>query len=189
MARLLIVGCGCRGRALGRELRADGHAVRGTTRDPGRAATIEADGLEAWVADPARIATLTEALDAVTVLCWLLGSAQGDDVAVGALHGPRLQRMLEETVDTTVRGVVYEASGSVADEHLAGGEAIVRGAHETWSIPVALLRRDAGDGHDAWLSEAVSVVRGLLGGAGAGRPSHRVCSSITLPAGKQVKSD
>jgi len=164
VARLLIVGCGCRGRELGRALRADGHAVRGTTRDPGRTAGIEAGGMEAWVGDPARIATLTDALDGVTVLCWLLGSAQGDDQAVGALHGPRLQRMLEETVDTTVRGVVYEASGSVADEHLRGGTAIVRQAHETWSIPVALLRRDPAAGQDAWLSDATGAVRGLLEG-------------------------
>ena len=37
VARVLIVGCGCRGQALARELRAAGHAVRGTTRDPARA--------------------------------------------------------------------------------------------------------------------------------------------------------
>lgn len=161
---MLIVGCGCRGQALGRVLRGDGHAVRGTTRRGGARAGIEASGLEAWVGDPARIATLTEALEAVTVLCWLLGSAQGDHEALGALHGARLQRMLEETVDTTVRGVVYEAAGSVAGEHLAAGAAIVRRAHETWSIPVALLRRDPAAGHDAWLSAAATSIRGLLDG-------------------------
>ena len=32
VARVLIVPCGCRGQALARELRAAGHAVRGTTR-------------------------------------------------------------------------------------------------------------------------------------------------------------
>ena len=34
MARVLIVPCGCRGRALAAELAAAGHAVRGTTRSP-----------------------------------------------------------------------------------------------------------------------------------------------------------
>ena len=32
MARALIVGCGCRGRLLGKELLAQGWAVRGTSR-------------------------------------------------------------------------------------------------------------------------------------------------------------
>ena len=34
MARVLIVPCGCRGRALAARLAAAGHVVRGTTRDP-----------------------------------------------------------------------------------------------------------------------------------------------------------
>jgi Trk K+ transport system NAD-binding subunit len=43
LARVLIVGCGCRGVVLARSLLADGHAVRGTTRRPERAAVIETD--------------------------------------------------------------------------------------------------------------------------------------------------
>jgi 3-hydroxyisobutyrate dehydrogenase-like beta-hydroxyacid dehydrogenase len=46
LARVLIVGCGCRGQALARELRAAGHAVRGTTRDAGKVAAIAAAGAE-----------------------------------------------------------------------------------------------------------------------------------------------
>ena len=38
---MLIVGCGCRGRALAADLIAAGQAVRGTTRDPGRIEQIE----------------------------------------------------------------------------------------------------------------------------------------------------
>jgi Trk K+ transport system NAD-binding subunit len=41
LARCLIIGCGCRGRMLARELVKDGHAVRGTTRDRARLAAIE----------------------------------------------------------------------------------------------------------------------------------------------------
>ncbi|HEX5146304.1 MAG TPA: hypothetical protein VFV85_04720, partial [Conexibacter sp.] len=66
MARVLIVGCGCRGQALARELRARGHAVRGTTRDEAGRAAIEAAGAEAWIGDPDRIATISYALDGVT---------------------------------------------------------------------------------------------------------------------------
>ena len=74
MARVLIVGCGCRGQALARDLRAAGHAVRGTTRDPGKAAAIAATGAEPYVGDPDRVATLMEALTGVTIVCWLMGT-------------------------------------------------------------------------------------------------------------------
>ena len=124
MARVLIVGCGCRGQALTRELTQAGHAVRGTTRDPARAEAIAAAGAEPYVGDPDRIATLMEALHGVTVVCWLLGP-----VAVPELHGPRLRMLLEKLVDTHVRGFVYERG-------TPEGERIARAAAETWHIPV-----------------------------------------------------
>ena len=34
-------------------------------------------------------------------------------MTVAALHGSRLAMMLTQTIDTTVRGIVYEAAGSV----------------------------------------------------------------------------
>src|SRR5919202_6911138 len=100
MARVLIVGCGCRGRELGRALVERGHAVRGTSRsDAGRAA-IEADGLEGVVADPNRLATLLPQLHGVSALCWLLGTADEP-----ALNRERFATLLETLVDTHVRGV------------------------------------------------------------------------------------
>ncbi|HKG37769.1 MAG TPA: NAD(P)-binding domain-containing protein, partial [Conexibacter sp.] len=95
MARVLIVGCGCRGQSLARALRAQGHAVRGTTRTEGRRAEIEAAGAEVWVGDPDRIATISYALADVTILCWLMGSAEGPDEKIAALHGSRLRMLLE----------------------------------------------------------------------------------------------
>ncbi|HWF35957.1 MAG TPA: hypothetical protein VG295_11300, partial [Solirubrobacteraceae bacterium] len=77
MARILIVGCGCRGQQLAGELRAAGHAVRGTTRDPGRQPAIEAAGAEPFVADPDRVGTLIPAFAGVAVMCLLLASAAG----------------------------------------------------------------------------------------------------------------
>jgi hypothetical protein len=50
-----------------------------------------------------------------------MGSAMGGPETVGALHGPRLERVLEKLVDTPVRGFVYEAAGSVPPEHLERG--------------------------------------------------------------------
>ena len=69
MARVLIVGCGCRGQALARDLVAAGHAVRGTTRSEDRTAAIAEAGAEPYVGDPDRIGTLMGALSGVTIVC------------------------------------------------------------------------------------------------------------------------
>jgi uncharacterized protein YbjT (DUF2867 family) len=141
VARVLIVGCGCRGQALARDLVAAGHAVRGTTRSQERAAAIAAAGAEPYVGDPDRIGTLMGALAGVTVVCWLLGDAPDPD-----LHGGRLRMLFEKLVDTPVRGVVYERA--------ADGEAIARDAAERWRIPVEII--DPG-------GDARSAVDRLLG--------------------------
>src|SRR3954469_16146573 len=140
LARVLIVGCGCRGRALAAALLADGHAVRGTTRDPARLAEIEAAGVEAVEADPDRLGTLMTQLAGVTLVCWLLGSAEGDNVA--ELHGPRLETLLERLVDTPVRGIVYEGAGSVDAELLRAGAAAVLRAAERWRMPAQVVETD-----------------------------------------------
>ena len=127
MARVLIVGCGCRGRSLARALVADGHAVRGTTRDPQRAAAIAGAGAEPYVGDPDRIGTLMGALTGVTVICWLLGGVPAPE-----LHDGRLRMLFEKLVDTPVRGVVYERGSPV-------GEAIARDAAERWQMPVEVI--------------------------------------------------
>jgi uncharacterized protein YbjT (DUF2867 family) len=125
MARVLIVGCGCRGRALARDLVAAGYAVRGTTRDPAKRDAIAAAGAEPYVGDPDRIATLMEALTGVAVVCWLLGT-----VPVPDLHGPRLRMLFEKLVDTPVRGVVYEG---------LDGAPIAREAGARWHIPLEVV--------------------------------------------------
>jgi NAD(P)-dependent dehydrogenase (short-subunit alcohol dehydrogenase family) len=144
VARVLIVGCGCRGAALARSLLDDGHAVRGTTRRPERAAELVADGIEPWVGDPDRVGSLVNAQDNVTVLCWLLGR-----VASPALHGPRLRMMLEKTVDTMVRAVAYEPP---ADPVLrTQGLAVLDDAARRWEIPVAVIDGDPRPAVDALL--------------------------------------
>jgi nucleoside-diphosphate-sugar epimerase len=162
VARVLIVGCGCRGRSLARELVAAGHAVRGTTRDPARREAIAAAGAEPYVGDPDRIATLMEGLTGVTVVCWLMGSASGDPEKVFALHDGRLRMLWEKLVDTPVRGVVYEAAGSVDPAALVRGEAVARVAHETWRIPLEYVHADPSD-DAAWLAGARTAVDRLLG--------------------------
>jgi nucleoside-diphosphate-sugar epimerase len=159
LARVLVVGCGCRGQALARELLRAGHAVRGTTRRTERLAEIEAAGAEAVVADPDRLGTLVTNLHGVSLVCWLMGTAAGETSA--GVHGPRLRTLLERLVDTPVRGVVYEAAGSVAPELLASGAAAVREASSTWNMPAELVVADPSD-RAAWLAATTAAVERLL---------------------------
>jgi hypothetical protein len=168
--RALMIGGGCRGLQLARRLVADGHAARVVTRHESRRAEIEAAGAQCVIGDPDRIGTLRYALDNVTVLLWLLGTASGDPDRVRALHDTRLEFMLERTIDTTVRGVVYEAAGTVAPEVLATGEAHAQRMCARNEIPLVVVRSDAG--HErGWLDEVHRAIDALLA---ADRPIRSV---------------
>ncbi|HEY2570680.1 MAG TPA: hypothetical protein VGI27_04365 [Solirubrobacteraceae bacterium] len=193
MARILIVGGGCRGRRFAARMVEHGHALRVTTRSEHGRAAIEACGAECWIGTPDRLATLRGALENVTIACWMLAGASGqpDDVAV--LHSSRLQFFLGQAIDTTVRGFLYDAwpagggfggsgdSGGlrgVSCEVLAGGERIVRSLTQLNAIPVAVLDPETSRGEvaagaagprkrdddDAWVDAACAAVDSLLGG-------------------------
>ncbi|CAN5609348.1 hypothetical protein BH20ACT19_BH20ACT19_01110 [soil metagenome] len=158
---MLIVGCGCRGRELATALVADGRAVRGTSRSEVGRAAIEEAGFEGVVADPDRPGTVLTAVEGVSLAVWLMGSATGSAAQLAALHGPRLETLLERLVDTHVRGFVYEAHGSVDPRLLDGGAAAVRSAAATWSIPVQVAGADPGD-RKAWLATMRAAVAEAL---------------------------
>lgn len=162
MARALIVGCGCRGRELGARLRERDWQVRGTSRSAKGVAAIESAALEAASADPDRPGTVLELSGDVTVVVWLLGSARGGPELIAAIHGPRLERLLEKLVDSPVRGFAYEAAGRVEESHLRGGWEIVERAAETWRIPVVALEDDREA--DGWAERAAGAVAGLVAG-------------------------
>ena len=161
MARALIVGCGCRGRALGGRLAAEGWSLRGTTRDPEHVADIEAAGIEAAVADPQRPGTLLDLVGDVTVVHWLLATAQAEPEVIAAIHGARLGALLERLVDTPVRGFVYEAAGDVERQHLQRGAGLVRSAAKTWRIPVEVVDSDPAD-LDPWLEAMTAATQRLV---------------------------
>jgi hypothetical protein len=146
--RVLLVGGGRPGLALTRTLSADGHAVRFVTRHEGFRAEIEAAGGECYIGDPDRIGSLRYGLDNVTVLLWLMGNAPDGD-----LHGSRLTMMMERTIDTTVRGVVYEGTP-------AGAAEVARMA-EYNEIPHALLDVGRAD-PDAWVAAVLAAIDGVL---------------------------
>ncbi|HEY1354822.1 MAG TPA: hypothetical protein VGF09_00765 [Solirubrobacterales bacterium] len=166
MARALIVGCGCRGRMLGARLLEDGWAVRGTSRRDDGLAAIRAAGIEPAVADPLWPGTILDLVADVALVVWLLGSAggdgEGDAAGARAVHGERLERLLERLVDTPVRGFLYEAAGTVEDDVLVAGRRAVEAASETWRIPAEAVAADASD-PDRWVAEMGAAVGRLVG--------------------------
>jgi uncharacterized protein YbjT (DUF2867 family) len=161
MARALIVGCGCSGRALGAELRDEGWEVRGTSRDAEGSAAIEAAGIEPARADPERPGTVLDLVGDVAVVLWLMGSATGPAEDLAAIHGPRLEGLLERLVDTPVRGFVYEGAGTVDPALLAGGAELARKAERTWRIPVAITQTPRSEGPQ-WVEELETASLELL---------------------------
>jgi hypothetical protein len=174
VARILIVGGGCRGRRLAVEMAQRGHALRVTTRSEAGRAAIEATGAECWIGTPDRLATLRGALDSVTIACWMLAGAHGDAEQIAALHTSRLEFFLSQAIDTTVRGLVYDAwpvaEGGVAADALAGGEQIVARLAQLNAIPASVLAAPGGEGGGesdrgddaAWVAAAGAAVEALL---------------------------
>jgi hypothetical protein len=136
--------------------------VRGTSREPAGVAEIEAAGLEAAQADPDLPGTILELCGDVAVVVWLLGSGIGEPELISAIHGPRLERLLEKLVDSPVRGFAYEATGGVQDRYLKVGREAVEMAASTWRIPVALIEGDRAE--EGWAERGAGAVAGLLAG-------------------------
>jgi hypothetical protein len=146
--RAVLVGGGRPGLSLTRELTGQGHAVRFVTRHEAFRPEIEAAGAECWIGDPDRIGSLRYALESATVLLWLMGRAPD-----GELHGSRLTMMMERTIDTTVRGVVYEGTE-------AGAAEVARMADFN-EIPHAILDAPRED-EEAWVAAVLAAVDGVL---------------------------
>jgi hypothetical protein len=133
------------------------HVVRGTTRLPERVPELETAGIEGVVAEPDRLGTLVPALAGVSVVCWLMGTASGSP----ELHGARLQTLMEHLVDTPVRGLVYEAAGTVEPRLLQQGADIVLEASRTWHMPGEVVSADPA-AFDEWLEAMHEAVGRVL---------------------------
>jgi len=162
LARALIVGCGCRGRELGSELAGLGWQVRGTSRNAHGLKAIEAVGIEPAEADPNRPGSVLDLCGDIAVVVWLLGSSGGEADQIAAIHGPRLERLLEKLVDTPVRGFAYEVTGSAGGDPLDSGRRIVERAGGTWHIPTAFL--EMGRDQPGWAVQTAGSVAALMTG-------------------------
>lgn len=122
--RVLIIGCGYVGLALGRELAARGCQVTGLRRSGGNPAEAEAAGLAWWAADISRRETLppiTRPFDAV-VHCVASGGGGVEDYRRTYLDGTR--HVLDwlatapprKFVYTSSTGVYGQTDGAVVDE-------------------------------------------------------------------------
>jgi hypothetical protein len=190
VARILILGGGCRGRELAELMTGRGHAVRISTRSEQGRAAIEASGAECWIGTPDRLATMRGALENVTVACWMLACARGSEQELAPLHSSRLQFFLSQAIDTTARGLIYDAA-ALPDESgcppeqsgrppeqpghppaamLAAGAELFRSMTKLNAIPAVVLGEGRPDGaraldRQAWLDAAVAAVEELLGGS------------------------
>ena len=167
----LIVGCGGRGQALARDLaRGRPRRPRHDARPRPRAARSRPPGAEPYVGDPDRIATLMDALAGDDGR--VLADGQRADVAA-TLHDGRLRMLCEKLVDTPVRGLVYEAAGTLRPSGSTGARWSPR-ARATWKIPLEVAATPTRRTSRAWRSRACA------------RPSSG-CSRLAL--GKPPKAD
>ena len=113
------------------------------------------------IADPYRLATVTPLLEGVSVVVWPLAQATGTADEIDAVHTTRLETLLTKLVDSGVRGLVYEATGTVRGDLLRKGAAEVRRAGEWFRMPVEVVEHDPAD-HDGWTHAMKDAVARIL---------------------------
>jgi hypothetical protein len=115
----------------------------------GSNATALADALE-WEGHVVSAVAHTDrrALEHVTIVCWLEGSSP--------------ERFLLGSVDSSMRGFVYQAGGR---------ERAVSETAALNSIPVVALRSDLSD-VAVWLAEARDAIASLIEGPGGSTPGR-----------------
>jgi hypothetical protein len=80
---------------------------------------------------------------------------------VEALHSSRLEFFVNQTIDTTVRGLLYEAAGAVAAPTLAAGRELIAGLAAYNAIPLRVLDADPAD-PPAWVAQARAALAQLM---------------------------
>ncbi len=164
MARALIVGCGCRGRLVGKRLLDEGWEVRGTSRTEDGLGAIREAGIEPALADPLQPHTILEMVGDVAIVFWPFASAKGPPEELSAIHGSRLERLMERLIETPVRGFVYEMKGTVDPILLEHGSEVLEAAGDTWRVGISCVFVDPRDPHD-WAEIMAGAAMNLVGEA------------------------
>ena len=155
--KILIAGCGYRGRRLARRVIAGGRAVRGLTRSPEHAAALAALGIEPFIGDITRQDSLRGIGNGVVAVYHLMGSMSGDDAQLHKLHIEGTRHLIAELAAAGLRRYVYESSTAVYGQ--TDGEWIDEQAPRTPASTMGKLRVQAEDLLlDAWRQYGLPVV-------------------------------
>lgn len=183
--RVLIVGCGYIGRALGESLVAAGHEVHGVRRDPEAVSHLTAAGIRpvlADITDPGQLDRLPAGCDQV-ILCAAPGG--GDVAAYQRTYLEGTRRLLdwleprppERLIYTGSTGVYGQTDGETVDETsptaplsstariLVETEALLLGATRQGRVPAVILRLAGiyGPGRGYWLRQFLDGTARLEG--------------------------
>lgn len=178
MARVLIVGDSDRVLLLTDALKGAGHLVRVVGFASARRDAVEAAGADYVGGDPARLGTITAALTNVSIACWMPAGSRGEGGEEVRIDGERLRAFLEKTIDSTVRGLVYEipdgedqafraapeggqGDGGERSAGGLGGLAIAREIAGLNSIPLRVLSVEATDA-ERWCAQALAEIERLI---------------------------
>lgn len=119
MSEVLIVGCGYTGRRLARRLRARGHEVTGTTRDPGRATRLAEEGIRPLVLDLAEAGGARKLAGEGPEACFHLAppvEPEGGGTAVEEVIRALRRAPLEAFVYASSTSVYGDRGGAWVDE-------------------------------------------------------------------------
>lgn len=181
--RIVILGSGYVGTALGRQLAAAGHPVVGTTRAPERCAEIEAAGMEARVFTLADVDGLHALLERCDVIYLTLSAGRHHrDYRAAYVRAAHL--LVAALPHTPVRHVIYTSStgvyaqndGSWVDEQSATAPETDRGKALVETERILLAAAGEASSVTRKRRVAVSIVRlaGIYGpGRGLGRRALR----------------
>jgi nucleoside-diphosphate-sugar epimerase len=111
--KVLIVGCGYRGRRLAQRLQAEGCTVRGMTRSPEHAARLADLNIQPVIADVTQPETLGGIGEGVDTVYHLMGSMGGDDTALYARHVTGTKNLLYALAGVKLSRYIYESSTAV----------------------------------------------------------------------------
>jgi nucleoside-diphosphate-sugar epimerase len=110
--RVLIVGCGYVGTAVGKELAGQGHRVTGTTRNARRTPALEAAGIRHAVLDLEDESRLTELVRDADVVCFTVAAGR-EKQNYRDVYLEGIRRLLRAANGSPIQHIIYTSATSV----------------------------------------------------------------------------